>query len=291
MTNVIHFVPRSLVDASANLASFIEACRPLLNSYPNVTEWERNDWDLGGVVEWSGRGSARIAAIFSNHDTAGDREATPMALPFLNFAKAYFLYSQAVRPSKAINSRLAALRALEKALYTVKGCVRLELVTPEILNIADNLIRERFGAGAAYRVGRELTAIGEFVSTKRLVSTPFQWVSHLGRPSDRNRVGKDADEARAAKLPSQAALDALPRCFLLANDPVDVVISSVAALLCTAPDRVGELFALPAECEVEQDHKGKPIYGIRWWPKKGADPMVKWIAPTMVEVARSAIQN
>ena len=104
-----------------------------------------------------------------------------------------------------------------------------------------------------------------------------------------NPVGPAAVVTRAKKMPSDAALDALPKCFLVAATRRDVVVTSIAALLCTAPDRISEVFSLPVDCEVEREHQGKVTYGLRWWPEKNAPPMVKWIAPTMVDVAKAAV--
>ena len=86
-------------------------------------------------------------------------------------------------------------------------------------------------------------------------------------------------------------MDALPKVYRLATEPVDVLVSSVAAILCSAPDRINEALILPDLCEVHQSAgSGKAeAYGLRWWPAKGADPMVKWIVPSMASVVEEAI--
>jgi hypothetical protein len=212
-----------------------------------------------------------------------------MSEPFLNFAKAYFLYCRALAGSVQIQHLLVSLRVLEKALVDAYGNSAVHRVTPVICDEAARLIQKRYESGAAYRAGCALKRLAAFISENRLAN-PFQWASAIGRPSeDRNRVGKKADKARAEKMPSQAALEALPQCFNMATDVRDVLASSVAALLCTAPDRIGEVFGLRVDCEVDDALKGRPIYGLRWYPEKGAEPTVKWIAPTMVEVAKAAI--
>ncbi len=283
---IAHFVPKASTPQD-NLAAFIETTRPLLEVYPGVRSWDETPWDLIGVVNLAGRGNGRTVVTFTNYDAIERGTKEEMSEPFLSFAKAYFLYWQALVPTKSFGVRVTALRALEKALVEICGTSHPHLVTPSICNRATELLRKYAGA---YRMGRQLNLIVSFLSDNRLAS-PFQWVSPIARPKDRNRVGKEADDERAKKLPSQAALEALPQCFNLATEPRDVVVSSIAALLCTAPDRISEVFSLPVECEVEDVHKGKPIYGLRWHPEKGADPMVKWIAPTMVEVAREAIRR
>lgn len=290
MSSVVHFVAKPEATAEANLKAFIEAARPLLTAYPAVKCWEDTPWDLKGVVEWGGRGKSRIVAAFTSFDAVKDEGEHEMSEPFLSFAKAYFLYQQALRPSQIIHTRLTALKALEKALVEAHGKSDVQKTTAVICNRAASLVKGGFSEGAAYRIGLQLTALAEFISEKRL-ATPFQWVAPIGRPQDRNRTGVGGDKARAEKMPSEAALDALPKCYRLAQATRDVLPTSVAALLCTAPDRIGEVFGLRVDCEVNEVHKGKPIYGLRWYPEKGGEPTIKWVAPTMANVAKEAVSK
>jgi hypothetical protein len=115
-----------------------------------------------------------------------------------------------------------------------------------------------------------------------------RWRNYLKYPVRGVRAGKEFDERRQAKMPSQAALDALPKVFRLATEPVDVIVSSVAVILCAAPNRISEVLLLPENCEVRKKagKNGDEAYGLRWWPAKGAGPMVKWIVPSMATVAK-----
>jgi hypothetical protein len=289
MAQIIHFMPKAESSAQENMAEFIRLAKGILAGYPKVRTWEENNWDLEGVVSVSTKGDARIGAAFTTHDGVNRKGAEWLSQPFLDFAKAYFLYSNALRTASTFKIRLSALRVLEKALLKATGVSDLHQTTPAVLNLACNIAQERFGRGPRYGVGREVQKIGEFLVDKRLVSTPFQWRHPFEIPTFANRVSPEADRARKEKLPSEAALDALPRCFVWAETPQDLLVSSIAALLCCAPDRIGEVLAMPVDCEVEQEHKGKQIYGLRWWPEKGGEPMVKWITPTMVDVAKLAI--
>ena len=102
-------------------------------------------------------------------------------------------------------------------------------------------------------------------------------------------MGKQADEDRKKKLPSEEALTALAKAYCLASDPADVLITSIGALLCAAPSRISEMLTLPNDCEYEVSSDEKKRYALRWWPAKGASPMLKWVVGTMDEVARDAI--
>lgn len=289
MGQTVVFVPRAEAEAQENLAAFIQLARGILGSYPEIKSWEDDSWDLTGVLTWRGRGNGRARALFSSHDGVGRIASDYMSQPFLDFAKAYFLYSNATSSPKTYVVRLAALRALEKALVGTHGTPNVCLATPAVFNIASGHIKERFSEGAGYRVGRALEAIGKFLVEKRLVVTPFQWRSPLIRDQDKNRVGPEADRRRAEKMPTEAALDALPRCFRFAETEIDLLITSVAALFCCAPERSSEVMTLPADCEIQVGKDGKQMYGLRWWGAKGAPPKIKWIVPGMVQVAKEAL--
>jgi hypothetical protein len=170
---------------------------------------------------------------------------------------------------------------------------RPSAITTETLNRAAQLIQENYEKTTAYRVGRQLQMIAEFLSTKHLLTVPVIWRNHIKRISDGARVGVAFDLRRQEKLPSATALDALARIFNLATEPNDVLVSSIAAILCAAPDRINEVLHLEYDCEVRQSvpSTGNTAYGLRWRPSKGADSMIKWLVGSMASVVHKAIAN
>ena len=93
-------------------------------------------------------------------------------------------------------------------------------------------------------------------------------------------------------MPSKRALEALPEIFFKATEPKDILITSIIAILFGAPNRIGEVLLLQEYCEViQKSSDGKEQYGLRWYPEKGAEPMVKWIIPSMVDVVKKAINQ
>jgi hypothetical protein len=292
VSNITPFIPLASLGSMRNLSNFIESTKNIISAYPGISSWEENEWDLSGVVSWKGRGKGRIAAIFSDFGTSNTSKVNYMSKPFSDFSKAYFVYQQAMRPIKNFSKRLVALRVIEKSLGH-SGCTpNITELSPLLMNFAENLIMNRYSTVTAYHVGRELTYLVEFLCDMHLLATPFQWVSSIPHPvSDMDRVGLGGDLARESKLPSKAALEALPKCFLLACSLPDIVISSIAALLCVAPSRINEIFSINADCEVERSENNSTFYGIRWQSSKGYDPTIKWIPPTMVDVAKEALSR
>lgn len=287
--DIIVFTPKAELDASANMTAFVAMCKSQLTIFGADLRFDDMAWDVTEAVQLKGHGKKRVRIYFSTQETVDDASPTQMADPFVSFAKAYVRYMQGMRPTKNPAFRVTALRALDASLRE-GGHSDPFKVDGDTLNRAARVIAERLGDATAYRIGSQLELVAEFMSEHRLTAVPLSWRSPIKRPVDSVRVGHEFDKRRAEKMPSLAALEALPKAFHTATQPQDVLYSSIAAILCSAPDRINEVLLLAENCEVhDKTSAGKEAYGLRWWPAKGAEPMVKWIIPTMVPVVAEAI--
>lgn len=283
------FTPKAELDASANLAAFVVTCRSQLTVFGADLRFEDIAWDVTEAVQLKGHGKKRVRIFFSTQETVDDSIPIQMAEPFASFAKAYVRYMQGMRPTKNPSFRVAALRALDASLREGGHSDPIQ-VDGDTFNRAARIIAERLSRATAYRVGAQLEVLADFMSQHRLTVVPLSWRSSIKRPIDSVRVGQEFDKRRTEKMPSLAALEALPRAFHMAIQPRDVLYSAIAAILCSAPDRISEVLLLAENCEVhDETSAGEEAYGLRWWPAKGAEPMVKWIIPTMVPVVAEAI--
>ncbi|WP_349655685.1 integrase [Xanthomonas sp. 10-10] len=292
VTDVIVFVPSIEADARTNIRQFIDLARNQLAVFGQDLPFESNTWDVTDAVLTKAKGRKRERISFSMLEAVGGAIPAVMPEPFRSFAKAYIRYLSGVRPVKAIHARVAALRALAAAL--AEGARECDPVRADsaVFNRATQLLVGNFSAGAAYRVGQQLEILANFMKENALSISRTTWRSPIRRPSDTVRVGAEADRRRAEKLPSAAALEALPRIFLMAQDPADVVTAAAAAIMLAAPERISEILTLPSACEVVEARPGKDdAYGLRWWPAKGAKPGVKWMVPAMVPVVQEALRR
>jgi len=288
MAEIVLFTPRGELDAAENLAGFIASCRDHLTVFGCDLNFANDQWDVTETSQQRGK-SHHIRITFSNLGTVGASSPQSMVEPFKSFAKGYIRYMQGLRPVSNQQNRLGALRALEEAIRTITGAARVELIDIHCLNRAAQIIKQHWSEAAAYRVGGQLEAIADFLTDNRLTRMPAKWRNPLSRPGDTERVGEAADKRRQERLPSPRALEAVAIAFNTATAPADVIIASTAALMCSAPDRISEVLTLPLDCEVKTQHNGKPAYGLRWWPAKGAEPMVKWVLPAMHGVVEEAV--
>lgn len=289
MPEIIIFTPKAELDASSNMAAFIELCRSNLTIFGADLAFDDIAWDVTSAVQLKGLGNKRVRINFSTFETVDEASPVQMAEPFASFAKSYIRYMQGLRPTKNPAFRVTALRALDAALRETSNNdpVRIDGST---FNRAASLITSRLSRTTSYRIGAQLELIAHFMSEHHLTAIPLSWRSPIKRPIDTVRVGQEFDNRRAEKMPSQAALEALPKAFHIAAQPKDVLYSSIAAILCSAPDRINEVLLLAEDCEVhDKTSAGIEAYGLRWWPAKGAEPMVKWIMPSMAPVVAESI--
>lgn len=291
MAELVHFRPRREIGAQANLEAFIDLCRNKLTIFGHELEFDMDKWDVTDFIHLKGRNGA-LRVVFSSWARANDTAPTPMPEPFGAFAKSYFRYLSGLRPTKAVAFRISALRALCASLEE-HGTVNPVAADAGVFNRAAQLLAEHYSKSTAYRIGQQLDLLATFMDDNNLCAVPLHWKCPIPRPTELGgRVGDEFEKIRNDKLPSPFALDALARAFVAATEPADVVITSIAALMCGAPDRVNEVLSLRADCEVHSEWTGAPKgYGLRYWPSKGAEPMVKWVVSSMVDVVAAAIKR
>jgi hypothetical protein len=288
VSSAIIFCPRPELIASENLRGFIESARRDLQVFGEDLSFGEHVWDVTDFVELKGRGNKRVRINFYAFcDDA--RACIPMREPYLSFANAYYRYMHGLRPKKFVHGRLYALKSIAQALETELGTAQVELINGHIFDTAAGIIRIRYDTSLAYRVGGDLEQLATFLTENAFTAVPVPWRNILPRPSDTQRVGKEFDERRAAKMPSEAALEALPQIFQLATEPIDILITSMCVILLAAPSRISEVQLMPVECEVTQPVKGESRTCLRWWPSKGAPPMLKPVYSGMSDVVQTAI--
>lgn len=290
-----YFSPDEDLTAEQNLYDFIKIAKYELTIFGKDLEFDGHVWDITDTI--SGKQNTRNRLIFSNLGFSKDNRKTkddivPMREPFLSFSKAYLRYQQGMSPIKSFTPLLASMRILEHALIDMTQSANPINISTDVLNRAIELGRENFTPAVLYRLGGHLERFAKFITDKRISNIPVDWKNPVKRPEDTQRVGKKADDDRNKKMPSKRALDVLPQIFFAATEPKDVFVTSVVAILFGSPDRIGEVLLLQEHCEITQkDSKGNELYGLRWFPQKGAEPMIKWIIPSMVDTVKTAINR
>ncbi|GFO53525.1 DNA-binding protein [Geomonas sp. Red276] len=294
MSGVFVFTPRQGVEAVKNVEGFVAGCMGLLHTFGRDLDFKLNQWDISKYITKRSK-SGRVTFTFSNFDSSGSRTSwVPMSEPFLSFAKAKMRYDFGKKPNESHNPKMAAIRALEKALVESASdrIPRAENVNMHVLNLAANYLEEENPAGC-YASGCHLERIATWMVKQQMTRVPFQWKNTISKREELlDKISPEADDYRLQNIPSMAAIKALPQLFANASDPRDILVSSVSALLFCAPGRFNEIFALPERCEHKDTRPdGSEIYGLRRYVSKGGTPEILKIIKTMEGICKDAVKK
>ncbi|MGR2680495.1 integrase [Chromobacterium haemolyticum] len=289
---LVTFVPKKEKDAENNLQQFIEFGRNKLTTYGAGLVFDNNEWDISDYIILKGMANNRIRLRFYTYRSLTLSQPEAFLEPYNSFSKAYIRYINAFQQLKSFSIIMGAIRILYEALGEINEVSPTKIDT-RVLNRAAQLTIENYSPGTAKNIAGQVEKIAKFLGEHQLTLLPvYDWKNPVRHRQNSTRVGQEFDEKRAKKMPSTAALDSLPKAFRLAEETPFVLVSSIAAILCSAPDRINEILLLPIFCEAHQRAADGPeAYGLRWWPAKGAEPMVKWIVPSMVEVVAEALKK
>jgi hypothetical protein len=293
VANIAHFTPRAGLDARTNLRRFIDLCRNQLTVFGTNLSFDENVWDVTDFVQRNGKVS-RLRIHYSMAPL-GRRRGPGMVFeePYLSFAKAYMRYEFPHRGIWFISRGIRALRVLYRAMIEQAGATGPADITCETLNRSMQML-DGVGPFSVWEIGQEIEKLAVFLVKNHLATVPLDWTNPSDGPgmSHSARVGREFDELRGRMLPSPEALGALAQIFRKATDPDDVLVTSIMAILCSAPSRIGEVLQLSVDCEVVQyDSRGVAVYGLRWYPEKGGAPQTKTIVTSMVDVVREALSK
>ncbi|MFZ6048078.1 hypothetical protein ACFW0H_18375 [Pseudomonas sp. CR3202] len=305
MSNILRFIPKTALSAKENLKDFIEHTKtnqiPLLKS----NKFENNQWCVSGLL---GRNKGSKYIYFAKVDfkvsKRRPKDGTPGSIPvrkvlqepFLSFSKSLIIYMHGTKKSVAIKRRLLALRYLERALLETNASACPTSVSPEILSKACNFVLKDSSQQSAYDISKQLSLVYQHMLDLGLVTAPSEWHPPISTSeSSYTRLGKEFDEARAKKLPSPHALLGLAKIFNSdSNNPTDIMVSSITAIMLCAPDRSTEALYAPMNLITDDwvdPDTGEIGIGMRWFPAKGGKPMVKTVIPSMRDIAKRAVSR
>jgi len=290
MSDIALFVPINNKNAQVNLDEFIRFAKEDLTVFGSDLDFESNIWDVSNTLDLKAN-KAKQNLIFSDFRSSRERRMTHVFInePYLSFTKASIRYLYGLRTAKGIFHRLMLFRVLGEALSEY-GKNSPIFLNQDIVNRASQIIIDNYSPTLAYRLGGKLEFIVEFISTNKLIHNPFEWRNPIKRPSDTQRIGEEADKRREEKMPSKAALNALPQIFRMATRDIHSIVSATTAILLSSPDRINEVLRLDIGCEVmRKNSDGTELYGLRFRGSKGAESHIKDIVSSMVDVVKEAL--
>ena len=283
MINVVQFVPRADLETKQNLAEFIRLAREDLTAFSDCGAWDGDKWMHVETI------------VFATKTVRLDPYTyTPMAEPFMQFAKGYVRYHYSYKPVKSLAMMLQALRCIEAALLDVRGCADVLLLTGAVMDVSAQKCREFYASeDIHHKTGLQLQSIFGFLREKQLVPTLGVWVSPFKKPVILTEdLGEAGEVHRQNKLPSNEDMLSVADVFALADDAESRFYSSVMIFLMVAPSRVSEVLKLSVNCiQWEVDGEGESQMFLRWNAAKGKRATKKWIIPAMHDVVQEAVKR
>ncbi|WP_036102064.1 hypothetical protein [Lysobacter capsici] len=284
MSDVVQFVPRAERDAIGNLAEFTRLAKEDLTAFANGGAWDHDKWQQGETV-----------VVFATKTAPLDSYSfTPLAEPFMQFAKAYIRYQYSHKPVKSLAMMLQALRCVEAGLLAACGRADVGLLSGAVMDVCANSCREFYSSeDVRHKTGLQLQTIFDFLREKSLVPSLSAWKSPFKKPVILTEdLGEAGQAHRLSKLPSNEEMLAVADVFAQADDRESQFYSSIFILLMAAPGRVSEVIKLPIDCiRWEKDDAGELQMLLRWHAAKGKGATKKWVVPSMHSVVKEAVRR
>jgi hypothetical protein len=296
MSNTVIFTSKPSLDAQENLKEFIRLCRDDLTAFSSDLKW--------GDLVWESTVEKVTFAIFTKLDAnhINKKNEDSLDANYIDFAKAYFRYHFANKPSLNVKTKLfSAIRVLEKAFLELEQVPDITKTTDVIMDAAEEIARGHYSIQAAYHVGATLKNLAEFISNKGICENYLDWSTSLPRGKDNNKTGIEGKRNRLKKMPGDDELEALAEIFASNPElPNQKYASSLSLMMLCQPSRIGEMHRLRFNCDDipteyldYEDTEGKKNtgYGWRFNAEKGYDPEIKWIPKSMHSMAKEGLKR
>ncbi|MGH7736656.1 MAG: hypothetical protein ACREMP_02120 [Candidatus Tyrphobacter sp.] len=279
--------------------------------YPDVV-WDSVAWDItSSDVKKRAHLASRISLVFAEHATG--RVSNDLRVSFVkgygDVVKACIVHRRVNRGVESGTQRVfvRAARYLYAAL-PLPARHDPTLIALDHFLAAENAIIEREKPSSAYRAATFLEEFGRTLDRHGICRIPIEFRSRVKRPTEHMDRTSSTFEQRVKNLPTSNVLNALAK---ISNDPdiamraFDFLRVRIAELLLVCGFRIGEALTLPKNTLVRElllDETGEPRrdattgepierIGLRYWPEKGGEPIVKWIPTIANPLVQRAIED
>lgn len=280
MGKVLVFTPQS-DDADQNFGDYIESAKALPFIRAAKFSWDDSKWQLDGLAKPE-RPTQNPNMNFSS-----------ITGPFGELARALVAHriGESLGAVKQIGRYAKPISRLRDLAKTAKGFdihhpseLTLEVFDEAAANITETS-KSQYSLGQQLR---DLKLVHSALSDAAIFNVPFDWQPHITVTTNkRNRINPE----KSGRPLTDRELEAIAYAWRNAETPRDVLVTSVLALMCCAPMRIEEVLSLPVDCEVLPDPGDGFRGGLRWRPRKGGRPQVKYVPEAMIPIAHEALSR
>lgn len=297
MNKIIEFTPRKDLTAQRNLEVFVSLARDHIPTWGELEgfNWHAAYWPTTYKgVRFTNEENVRLHP--SKKTPASDQLLHPK---FIEVAKAYLRHRHHARPHKNIQREMIALRALEYAL-------RQDMEVPDITKVSQRHFDQAVSVLSRNKnvesLAIQLLGILKQLADYAIVTSSAHYWDHPykgARSYERTNGAFAPQEVKDTKVPNQDALLAIAEVFgrgyYESLEDVDVLITSITALLLSAPMRIMEMAQLRCDCLAsDQDRDGKTQFYLKYWVPKinsfARKPIPESMAQTAIEAVRRLVE-
>jgi integrase len=270
------------MDAESTLNGNQERFESFVQEIRQRTPWAGTPWS---AVQWRlppavvGNGARKQSVLhFTKRKAAASRESVgqPFDHPFDDFAKACVCYKSIYQPTMFSPYRqlIVAIQFLEGVMTRTGNARSPWSVTPEHFFLAErDITSTKWSQSYKWTISRSLQDVARIMSHIFFLNPPINFVATIKPPKFREGISDEAQAKSLARLPSDEVLQALADLFVSNTVKSERIILDVVGLCIATGMRIGEVLTLPEKCEVKESGR----LGLRYWPEKGGEPVVKWI--------------
>lgn len=268
-------------EATQNFDDYVQSARELPFVSTANFFWEDRQWDLTGLANHHKLG--RVPKVHFDG----------LAPHFAAFARAFTAYRIGEKFGRTMGidryaNSLARLRDLCSVAMEMGIEHPVDLTLEAFDETAALIAKNATGQKGQHLQNFALHTLYQALCHAQFLRVPFDWTISTKDHSQRlNRINVH----KANRALTETEVEAIAIAFRNAKTDRDIFVSSVLALLCCVPARIGEILALPADCEVIAHPGDGYRAGIRWHPKKGGPPQVKFVPDAMVPIAKLALER
>lgn len=259
--------------------------------------WQEPAWEVSGWLRFRRTSQPRLWLRFSRFPSVSSRPHEPLPEPYQDVAKALLLRYWQRRRSSGLHlvRYLTAIRAVFSVAIDRQCQSPADLQVSDFTEVLANQCRRKVSAASLQGFEYVLRSLAAEMDDHAITAVPLQFEGsgRLGRVESREPSTADWLEARrdADKLPDMYALKSLSQCSAQPLDDDERILLRIIDLHLILGTRIGETLALPVDCWHEEMHSTGLRCGIRYFPEKGFDLAINWLAEQDVPIARRAVEE
>lgn len=291
---LVSFNPNPKLSPASNLKALVKYCRDELTLLSDDAEfnWHASTWpspSRDSRIRFTNMNGAKL------HKSIKPTDDQLLHPAFIDVAKSYLRYRHTIDPHRNAGRELQALRALEKALVNDMGIPDITKI--HVRHFISMTVHVEDFAAPGHIVNSALQILS-WLSEKLVVPAEvIRWQNpYIKDKSYHNLRGANApDEVKKKKAADQDAFLSIADVFsqpLSQLDDSDIMVTSITALLLSAPMRIGETLRWRTDClRSDHDKNGDLQRYLAYYVPKTRSYTRKAVPTTMAEVAQEAVDR